>query len=49
MMANFEAWLNKPFSADQSAERWFLFIGFIIIVIVAWAHIMGFITKTIEG
>lgn len=48
MLANFKAWVNKPFSADQSAEKWFLFVGLLIVCVVMWSHIMHYITSDLD-
>jgi hypothetical protein len=37
-------WLNKPFSADQSVEKWILFVGLIICISIGWFRVMRYIT-----
>lgn len=29
-------WLSQPFNSDMSALRWFLFIGLLLALLVAW-------------
>jgi len=37
---SFREWLAKPFDADMSALRWFLFFGLLILISVAWGVIV---------
>ena len=34
--ARYKAFLAQPFSEDMDATSWFLFIGFLICIIIAW-------------
>lgn len=43
MWASFKDWLAQPFSAEQDAKRWFLFIGFFLCVMILWRIILGHI------
>lgn len=36
----FSDWWKQPFSANASASSWFIFTGFILIVIWLWAVIL---------
>lgn len=38
---DFRAYLAKPFSADMPATHWFLFLGMLIIFIIAWNIILA--------
>jgi len=40
---NFKSFFAKPFSQDMSATNWFLFLGFVIIVMVMWRIILAHI------
>lgn len=33
-------WLAQPFSQDQSAYRWFLFTGLIVVALILWGTIL---------
>lgn len=48
MGSTLTAWLNQPFSSDQSAEKWALFVGFIMVIAFLWWHVMFYITGEIE-
>jgi len=34
-------WLAQPFNAGQSAFKWFLFIGLILIGLILWGQILN--------
>ena len=36
----FQNWWKQPFNAQASAGSWFLFTGFILIVIFLWTRIL---------
>jgi hypothetical protein len=36
----FANWWKQPFNASASASSWFLFTGFILIVIYLWSRIL---------
>lgn len=36
----FTAWLEKPFADDMDAMGWFLFVGFLSILLIAWGTII---------
>jgi hypothetical protein len=44
-MEGLTTWLKQPFDQNQSAFRWFLFIGLIIVALILW----GVILKDIRG
>lgn len=44
MLANFQAWLAKPFSTDQDVLHWFLFFGLLIVISITW----GLILRTLD-
>ena len=33
-------WLKQPFSSDQNAYKWFLFVGLIIVALTLWGIIL---------
>jgi hypothetical protein len=45
MLERFRNWYQTPFRADMSALDWFLFVGLLIAISVAWniilRHIKG--------
>lgn len=38
-------WWAQPFDASGSALQWFLFLGLIIIIIIAWNTILRFVLE----
>ena len=38
-----ENWLKKPFAEDMDAGHWALFLGFAIIVSLAWRRVIALI------
>jgi hypothetical protein len=40
-----EKWWAQPFNAQGSAFQWFLFLGLLIIIVVAWNQILRFILE----
>jgi len=40
-MEGLTTWLAKPFDQDQSAFRWFLFIGLIVVALILWGQILA--------
>jgi hypothetical protein len=44
MWDDFKAWIASPFSADMSAGHWFLFIGLLLVIAMAW----GMILRTVK-
>lgn len=38
--SRFMSWIKKPYDDDMTAIDWFLFIGLIIVIIVAWSSIL---------
>jgi hypothetical protein len=45
----FKKWASQPFSEDMPASHWFLFIGFIVILIIAWNIILYHLFEAIRG
>ena len=39
-MEGLTTWLSQPFAANQSAGRWFLFVGLILIALILWGTIL---------
>jgi hypothetical protein len=39
-MEGLTQWLSQPFSAEQNAFRWFLFVGLIVIALILWGTIL---------
>lgn len=40
MLMMFQDWLATPFRTDQDWFHWFLFVGLIMIIFVAWKMIL---------
>jgi hypothetical protein len=40
MIEDFTNWLSRPFAEDQSATRWFMFVGLILVSLVMWGVII---------
>lgn len=40
MMENFKEWLSAPYKDEMDAWHWFLFIGLLIAISVAWRLIL---------
>lgn len=38
-MTAFKAWLAQPYEPSMSAAMWVAFLGFVIIVSIAWVHL----------
>jgi hypothetical protein len=43
--ATIHKWWAQPFSADMDVGKWALFIGLIIVVIIAWNTVLRFILE----
>lgn len=43
MWASFQTWLAQPFQAEQSAWRWFLFLGMFVVFMALWRVILAHI------
>lgn len=41
--ASVQKWWAQPFKADGSVGTWFLFLGLIIVIVIAWNTILRFI------
>ena len=42
-------WLSQPFQSGQSAEKWVLFVGLILVAAVFWQLVLAHIVPEIEG
>jgi hypothetical protein len=41
MWQNFVQWWEQPLKTQASASTWFLFVGFILIIIFLWTRILN--------
>jgi hypothetical protein len=41
-------WLAKPFDSGQSAEKWVLFVGLILVAMLGWQLILIHIVRDVE-
>ena len=41
MIDGFKAWLDHPFRADMSAQRWLAFVGLLLAILVFWRIILS--------
>lgn len=41
----FSTWWKKPFDPNGDAVSWVLFLGFIIVVAIAWSRVLKHITE----
>jgi hypothetical protein len=46
-MESLTTWLAKPFNQDQSAFKWFLFIGLIVVALLLWGQILKDIREVV--
>lgn len=48
-MQNFTAmiqkWWAQPFQSGMSVSGWFLFLGLLLIIVIAWNLILRFVTE----
>lgn len=44
MFGQLQTWFDSPYSDNMSAIRWFLFVGFLLIVGVVWSVIIKHLT-----
>lgn len=40
MLANITTWWNQPYQENMSAVKWFLFVGFLMILGIIWTVII---------
>ncbi len=40
MLSTFQSWLARPFSTDQDALHWFLFVGLILVTMILWGMVL---------
>jgi len=43
--ATIQKWWAQPFNAQGSVLTWFLFLGLIIVIIIAWNTVLRFILE----
>lgn len=48
LWSNIQDWLKQPFQSGQSAWKWILFLGFVIVVIVLWQMVLIHIVREVE-
>ena len=46
MLNSFSAWFAQPFDSQGSVWRWALFIGLLLVLIIAWTRILNLIADT---
>lgn len=47
MWNNFVAFMAEPFKEDMDAINWFLFVGFILILLILWTIILKHVREAI--
>jgi len=47
MWQDFKNWAAKPFSVDMPATDWFLFLGLLLAIMVAWRLILHTVEEAI--
>jgi hypothetical protein len=45
LWSDFKSWYSAPFQSDMSAGEWALFVGLLIVSLMAW----GFVFRHIKG
>lgn len=43
--ATVHKWWAQPFNAQGSGTQWFLFLGLVIVIIIAWNTVLRFIMR----
>lgn len=43
--AMIQKWWAQPFNAQGSVTNWFLFLGLVIVILIAWRSILRFILE----
>lgn len=43
--ATIQKWWEQPFKSDMSGTGWLLFLGLVIIIIIAWNTVLRFVTE----
>ena len=41
MIAKFKAWLDHPFDSGMSYQRWFAFVGLLLVILIFWNIILS--------
>lgn len=44
MLANIKTWWSQPYQDNMTAVRWFLFVGFLMILGIIWTIIIKHLT-----
>lgn len=44
---DFKSWAQQPFSIDMPAVDWFLFIGLLLVVMIAWRLVLGTVQEAL--
>lgn len=44
MLTTFQNWWNAPYQENMSATKWFLFVGFLMILGIIWTVIIKHLT-----
>jgi len=47
MWQNFKDFLAEPFQDDMDAVEWFMFVGFVLILIILWSIILRHVREAI--
>ena len=48
LIDSIQKWLQKPFESGQSAEKWVLFVGLILIAGTMWQLVLIHIVRDVE-
>lgn len=47
MWQNFTAFMAEPFKSDMDAFDWFMFVGFLIVLMIMWGIILRHVREAI--
>jgi hypothetical protein len=47
MWQDFKGWAAHPFSVDMAAGHWFLFLGLLLVIVIAWNLILRTIREAL--
>lgn len=42
-----KAWANSPFRMDMDAKGWFVFVGFVVLLLIIWKLILAHLFEAI--
>jgi hypothetical protein len=48
VLSHASSWIKKPFGEDMSVAQWFLFVGFIVVILVMWKIILRHIETALS-